>query len=101
MAARLLEYHAYLYRKYELPVISTIIYPFRTAVATSPLEETSHGRQILVFHFRVFKLWELNAEKYVQTHAFAMYALLPAMGGANVQLLVKAIREMVQYYEEV
>jgi predicted transposase YdaD len=100
MAARLLDYHAYLYRKYELPVISTIVYPFRTEVAVSPLEEVSHGRPILIFHFQVLKLWEMSAEKYVRSHAFALYALLPAMGDANVQLLVKAIREMIQYYQE-
>jgi hypothetical protein len=100
MAARLLDYHTYLYRKYELPVISTIVYPFRTEVAVSPLEEVSHGRPILIFHFQLFKLWELSAEKYVRSHAFAMYALLPAMGDANVQLLIKAIREMIQYYQD-
>jgi predicted transposase YdaD len=99
MAARLLDYHAYLYRKYDLPVISIIVYPFRTAVATSPLEEISHGKTVLVFHFQVFPLWLLSAEQYVQEHAVAMYALLPAMEGANAQLLSRAIDEMVQYYQ--
>src|SRR6266487_2826636 len=100
MAARLLDYHAYLYRKYELPVISTIVYPFRTVVATSPLEEVSHGRQLLVFHFQILRLWMLSAEKFVREHAVAMYALLPAMEGANGQLLSRAIDEMVQYYQD-
>ncbi len=100
MAARLLDYHAYLYRKYDLPVISIIVYPFRTAIATSPLEEVSHGKQLLVFHFQILRLWMLSAEKFVREHAVAMYALLPAMEGANGQLLSRAIDEMVQYYQD-
>jgi hypothetical protein len=99
MATRLLDYHAYLYRKYDLPVISIIVYPFRTTVATSPLEEISHGKLVLVFHFQVIALWLLSAEKYVQEHAVAMYALLPAMEGANARLIIRAIDEMVQYYQ--
>jgi hypothetical protein len=43
-------------------------------------------------------LWLLDAEKYVQEHAVAMYALLPAMNGANGQLIDRAIDEMIQYY---
>jgi predicted transposase YdaD len=100
MAARLLDYHAYLYHKYKLPVISVIVYPFRTTMATSPLEETSDGKQILIFHFRIFPLWKLSAEKYIREHAVAMYALLPAMDGANAHLLSQAIDEMVQYYQD-
>jgi hypothetical protein len=100
MAARLLDYHAYLYRKYDLPVISIIVYPFRTTVATSPLEEISHGKTVLIFHFQVLPLWLLDDEKYVQEHAVAMYALLPAMNGANGQLIDRAIDEMIQYYQD-
>ncbi len=43
MSVRLLDYHAYLYRKYRLPVISVIVYPFETTMATSPLQEESEG----------------------------------------------------------
>jgi hypothetical protein len=100
MASRLLDYHAYLYYKYGLPVISIIVYPFRTTIATSPLEEMSDEEQILIFRFRVFPLWVLSAEKYVQEHEVAMYALLPAMEGANVQLLGKAIDDMIKYYQD-
>ena len=99
MGLRLLDYHAYLLRKYEIPVISIIIYPFRTALATSPLVERSAGETILTFHFRTFPLWLLNAAHYVQEHVMAMYALLPAMSGANAQLLDSAISEMIQYYQ--
>ncbi len=99
MAVRLLDYHAYLHRKYELPVISIIVYPFRTAIATSPLMEISAGETLLIFHFRTFPLWLLSAEQYVQEHIVAMYALLPAMAGANAALLDQAIDQMIQYYQ--
>ncbi|MBA2392850.1 MAG: hypothetical protein H0V70_08915 [Ktedonobacteraceae bacterium] len=100
MASRLLDYHAYLYHKYGLPVISIIVYPFRTQMVTSPLEEMSGDVSILIFYFRVFPLWILSAKNYVQKHAVAMYALLPAMEGANAQLLSQAINEMVEYYKD-
>ena len=99
MAARLLDYHAYLYRKYKLPVKSVIVYPFPTKMAESPLREVDEDGEILTFHFRVFPLWQLKAEQYVNEHAVVMYALLPTMEGANAPLLHKAIDEMVQYYQ--
>jgi flagellar biosynthesis/type III secretory pathway protein FliH len=99
MAKRLLEYHAYLYAKYGIPVISIIIYLFRTKVAVSPLEEISDGEVILRFHFRVFPLWVLEAARYMEDHIIAMYALLPAMAGANAHVLEQAIAEMIEYYK--
>jgi hypothetical protein len=57
MDSRLLDYHAYLYHKYHLPVISVIVYPFETTMAQSPLQELSGDEVILFFHFRVFPLW--------------------------------------------
>jgi predicted transposase YdaD len=99
LAKRLLEYHAYLYAKYGIPVISIIVYPFHTTVAVSPLEEISAGEVILRFHFRVFPLWVLEAARYMEDHIIAMYALLPAMKGANAHVLEQAIAEMIQYYK--
>ena len=98
-AERLLEYHAYFHRKYKCPVISVIVYPFPTTVAISPLREMRRGREVLVFHFQVIKLWEWNAEDFVRTHAVPMYALLPTMAGANAGMLHKALDEMVEYYQ--
>jgi hypothetical protein len=100
MATRLLEYHAYLRAKYGIPVISIIIYPFRTKMAVSPFEEISDGEVILRFHFRVFPLWVLEAARYMEDHVIAMYALLPAMAGANAHVLEQAIAEMIQYYQD-
>ncbi len=99
MAARLLDYHAYLFRKYKLPVKSVIVYPFPTKMAESPLREEDEDGDILTFHFRVFPLWQLQAERYVHNHAIVMYALLPTMEGADAALLHKAIDEMVEYYK--
>src|SRR5450759_2433259 len=94
MAARLLDYHTYLYRKYKkLPVISMIVYPFPAKMAEPPLREVDEDGEILTFHFRVFPLWQLKAEQYVNEHAVVMYALLPTMEGANTTLLHNAIDE--------
>ncbi len=100
MDTRLLDYHAYLYRKYRLPVLSIIVYPFRTSMATSPLQEMSGKFELLIFHFQVFPLWQLHAEQYIRGRVLFMYALLPTMEGANAELLNKAISEMVEYYKD-
>ncbi|SRR6266487_16592 len=100
MDSRLLDYHAYFYHKYHLPVISIVVYPFETTMAQSPLQELSGEEVILFFRFRVFPLWRVSAQKYVQEHIVPMYVLLPAMQGANAQLLSRAIDEMVQYYQQ-
>ena len=99
MADRLLEYHAYLRRKYKLPVISIIVYPFPTKMAESPLRETFDDEDLLIFRFRVFPLWQQHADQYINEHAVVMYALLPTMAGANASLLHKAIDDMVKYYK--
>ena len=80
MAARLLDYHTYLYRKYKKrPVISTIVYPFPTKMAESPLREVDENGEISTFHFRVLPLWQLKAEQYIKLHAVGMFALLPTV----------------------
>jgi len=97
---RLLEYHAYFLRKYKLPVLSIIVYPFQTTVVESPLLEKS-GREILLdFRFRTLCLWKLSAEDFVRGHIFCMYALLPTMQGASEHLLRQAIDELVELYRD-
>ena len=73
MAHRMLKYHALLLEKYDRPVISLIIYPFKTSVPKSPLIVTSGKQEILIFHFKVLALWELEAQRYVREHALVMY----------------------------
>src|SRR5436305_91274 len=82
MTYRLLDYHAYFLRKYDgLPVVSIIVYPFRTNVAVSPLREMSGREEVLTFHFRVICLWELDAEDFISKRVVSMYPFLPTMHG--------------------
>lgn len=98
MANRLLIYHVIIWRDHRLPVISIILYPFRTTIAESPLQEMSGTEELLRFHFRVLPLYTRNAQQYVQNHAMAMYPLLATMQGADDTLLLRAIDELVEYY---
>jgi hypothetical protein len=100
MPARMLDYHAYLYRKYGYPVISLIVYPFRTRMAISPLRVWCGEQETLTFHFHVLALCELDAEHYVRERALHLYALLPTMKGATAPLLLHALDEMVEYYQD-
>lgn len=97
---RLLEYHTYFLRKYKLPVLSIIVYPFQTTVVESPLLEKS-GREILLdFRFRTLCLWKLSAEDFVRERISCMYALLPTMQGASEHLLKQAIDELAELYRD-
>jgi hypothetical protein len=100
MAPRLLTYHAVIFQDHHLPVISLIVYLFRTSMAESPLQEISGQEELLTFHFRVLPLWKLEASKYVQRHAISMYVLLPTMQGADATLLLQAIDEMAERYND-
>lgn len=100
MAPRLLTYHAVIYQEHLLPVISMIVYLFRTSMVESPHRETSGQEELLTFRFRTLPLWKLNAGQYIQQHAISMYVLLPAMQGANATLLSSAIDEMAVQYKD-
>jgi hypothetical protein len=98
MSYRLLEYHAYFFRKYEIPVLSIIVYPFPTTVVESPLVEMSDRETVLTFHFRTLRLWTLSAEEFMQKRIVGMYALLPTMDGVSEHLLFTAIDEILEEY---
>ncbi len=100
MAYRMLSYHALLLEEQRLPVISLVIYPFRTKLPVSPLREMSRQNELLVFHFKVLALWELAARQYLKEHIVSMYPLLPTMKGANASMLLEAIDELKQHYDE-
>lgn len=51
MSSRLLAYNAVLYLDHHLPVISMIIYPFRTKMAESPLLVMSGKEAVVTFNF--------------------------------------------------
>ena len=94
LVSRLHLYQAALFHDYQLPVLSMIIYPFRTTIATSPLVIMSQGRESLRYHFKQLELYGLEAERYVLEQAYCMYPLLPAMQGANHKLLKRAMDEL-------
>jgi hypothetical protein len=100
MAARLLAYNAILYDDHDMPVISMIIYPFRTKMATSPLEIQTKDKKIITFHFETVPLFTLDAEQYVRKHIVSMYPLLPTMQGANRAIIKQAVEELAELYRE-
>lgn len=83
-----------------MPVISMIIYPFQTRIPTSPLIVKSGHESLITFHYKVFPLFTLEAEKYIREQAISMYPLLPTMQGANATLLLEAIDGLKQFYKD-
>ncbi len=100
MAARVNAYNAVLYNDYHIPVISMVIYPFRTTMATSPLEVSVSSRDITTFHFLTLPLFTMEAEQYVRNHVLSMYPLLPTMKGANRAIIKQAVNELAELYRE-
>jgi predicted transposase YdaD len=97
---RLLEYYGILYRKHRKPIISVVIYPFRTAIPESPLRIVVGSEEVLTFHFYVVALWLLDAQSYVRRRVVSMYALLPTMQGATYDVLKQALDEMKEDHGE-
>jgi len=100
MPSRLHAYNAILYYEHHLPVISMIIYPFRTAMAESPLQVMSGERELLTFHFLTLPLFTLNAEHYVREHIVCMYPMLPTMQGTDDRVIEQAMAELAELYRE-
>lgn len=95
---RMLSYYSLLLERYRIPVISMIMFPFRTKLPKSPLRIYSGRQEISSYHFKVLPLWELNAEECINEQVIAMYPLLPTMHGANAALLLQAIEELALRY---
>jgi hypothetical protein len=100
LLSRLLVYNSVLYRDHGLPVISIIIYPFRTTMAESPLVISSGKKNIITFDFERLPLFLEEAEYYVREHATCMYPLLPTMQGVNRILMKQAMDELATLYQE-
>ncbi len=100
MARRMLEYHGILHKKYELPVVSMILYPFKTSMVQSPYKEFLGSKELLTFRFEVVALWEVDARQFVEQKVISMYSLLPAMKGVTADLLLQAIKELREAFEE-
>ncbi|GHO92411.1 hypothetical protein KSF_024590 [Reticulibacter mediterranei] len=100
MGARMLAYNAALHLKYNLPVISIVVYLFKTSMAISPFVLEGGDGTITTFHFRILPLFLLNARHYVSEHITCMYPLLPTMQGITHELLLTAMKEMEQVYKD-
>lgn len=98
MARRLLQYHTLLHVKHEKPVLSVVLYPFEVDTPSPPYLEVSGNIIWLQFNYQVLELWKLDAQRFVQEQAICLYTLLPAMQGANAQLLTRALNAMDQHY---
>src|SRR2546429_547862 len=100
LPARLLVYNSGLYRDYQLPVITIVIYPFSVQQAVSPLRIMSNKKEILRFSFQTLPLFTLEAEQFVQEHRACMYPVLPTMQGVHAELLAQAMQELAELYRE-
>jgi hypothetical protein len=98
--SRLLAYNAVLYHDHQLPVISLIIYPFKTTLAVSPLRVSDGNEDILTFHFLTLPLFTEDAERYVREHIVAMYPVLPVMRGTDHVLMKQVMDELAELYRE-
>jgi hypothetical protein len=95
---RVLRYHVSLHAEHDLPVISVILYPFKTKIPQPPYEEKNDDEVLLTFKYRVIPLWKMDARPFVRDHVISMYTLLPAMKWAGASLLIRAVNEMKLYY---
>lgn len=98
MSFRMLTYHIELYGKYNMPVISMVMYPFKDTISEPLFEEKVGDEVLLTFPHKVLKLWTLEADTYLHRHVVSMYTLLPAMKGITATKLLQAISEMAQEY---
>jgi hypothetical protein len=98
MAFRMLVYSLELYGKYDLPVISVVLYPFETAIPEPVFEMEASSKTRIRFDHDVLCLWTLDAEPFLQRRIVSMYTLLPAMKGITASMLLQAIAEMEQAY---
>ena len=98
MPIRMLKYHVGLLDKHRKPIISMVMYPFETKVPETPFKEMSGEELLLQLNYKVLLLWNLEAQQFVQDRVVGMYALLPAMRGANALMLLQAIKEMELKY---
>jgi hypothetical protein len=98
MAFRMLVYHLELYDKYQLPVISVVLYPFETSIPEPVFQTEASSKTRIRFDHDVLCLWTIEAEPFLQRRIVSMYTLLPAMKGITASMLLQVIDEMAQSY---
>ncbi len=62
--------------------------------------EKFHGQVMMEFHFKKLCIWEKDAREFLNTHATAIYFLLPVMKNADASLLGLAIKEIAEKFHE-
>jgi len=100
MASRLHVYNAILYYDYQIPVISMIIYPFRTTVAQPPLLVPKGDGGIIHFDYHILELYRQDAEQYVRNHIRCMYPMLPTMQGTDHLMVRRVMGELREIYQD-
>jgi hypothetical protein len=98
MAFRMLVYNLELYDKYQLPVISVVLYPFETSIPEPVFQTEGSSKTRLRFDHDVLCLWTIEAEPFLRRRIVCMYTLLPAMKSITAPMLLRAIAEMEQSY---
>ena len=80
-------------------MITLVLYPFAAPGGKPELIETYGDEEILRFYYREMSLRALHAPTFMQTRSIPLYGLLPAMSGVNLEVLMHAIEDMVEYYQ--
>ena len=75
-----------------------VLCPFPSQVP-QPIRNEFMGRVMLAFNFKTINLWEKDAREFLNSHAYAVYYLLPTMKNADATLLKLAIAELVQHFQ--
>ena len=97
MASRLLEYNVFADNKYNLPVISTVLY-LRPCGSTPepPLERDGpDGKPIYRFHYKSIKICEISAKELLEQDLDGLLTLLPlAKDGIQAEYIDEMIRRL-------
>jgi hypothetical protein len=100
MEKRMSIYNAGLHSTYGLPVISILLYLFKCATVEPPYHVTCAGRKCLSCYYDVIRLWEVDPQPYIDHCAIPLYVLLPGMKNPSGALLKRAVKEIIEYYDE-
>ncbi len=100
LKSRLLVYNAILYRDHHLPVLTIVVYPFRTTMAKPPLRILSQKQPILTFLFKTLPLFKLDAADIVRQRHACLYPLVPTMKNVHADLIDQVMQELVQLYHD-
>src|SRR5437667_1853992 len=100
MAFRMLVYNIELYDKYQLPVISVVLYPFETSIPDPVFQAEGSSKTRIRFDHDVLCLWTIEAEPILHRYIVNMYTLLPAMRGITASMLCKPLRKWNNVIQE-